>query len=246
MQAHSDAAQVLRAHDAPLLLTCEHASNAVPAPLAAGPEDRRWLESHWGWDIGIEPATRAILDRLGGAAVFARFSRLVCDANRRPDADSLILTHIDGAPLSFNQHLDAAERDRRLETLHGAYHDAIHAEAARLASLDPLLLSMHSFTPSLRGETRPMEVGVLFDDWEPQAHALADRIRAQGFVTALNAPYSGRGGLIYAIRRHGLAHRRVYLELEIRQDLLSDDASARRVGERLADALEGWEWRATP
>ena len=246
MHLRSDAFEILRGHEAPFLFTCEHASNRVPEPLTTAGADRRWLESHWGWDIGIPPMARSMLDRLGGSAVLARFSRLVCDPNRRPDAETLIRTHIYDEPLSFNQGLDDGERRRRLDQLHHRYHGAVDAEAARLAPTDPLLLSLHSFTPSLDGDIRPMEIGVLFHEWEPQARDLRDRLASAGFSVALNEPYSGVGGLIYAIRRHGLQHRRVFLELEVRQDLLTDDARARQVGARIAEAMAGWSWRATP
>jgi len=246
MQLRSEAFEILRGREAPFLFTCEHASNRVPAPLTTADADRQWLESHWGWDIGIPPMARAMLERLGGSAVLARFSRLVCDPNRRPDAETLIRTHIHDEPLSFNRGLHAGERQRRLDALHGPYHGAVHAEATRLAPADPLLLSLHSFTPELDGAVRPMELGVLFHEWEPQARDLRDRLAGAGFSVALNEPYSGRGGLIYAIRRHGLTHDRVFLELEVRQDLLADEGRARQVGARVAEALAGWRWRAGP
>jgi predicted N-formylglutamate amidohydrolase len=54
----------------------------------------------------------------------------------------------------------------------------------------------------------------------------------------LNAPYSGKDGLIYAAKRHGSAHQIVYLEIEVRQDLIGSPESAGAIAERIARALE--------
>ena len=58
-----------------------------------------------------------------------------------------------------------------------------------------------------------------------------------GFRTALNEPYSGREGMIFAAHRHGENYGVLYLELELRQDLIDSLPRARRVGRRIADAL---------
>jgi predicted N-formylglutamate amidohydrolase len=64
-----------------------------------------------------------------------------------------------------------------------------------------------------------MEVGVLFDTQDDLAAGAERALAAAGFATAMNEPYSGKAGLIYAAERHAQAHGRMALELEIRQDL---------------------------
>ena len=100
-----------------------------------------------------------------------------------------------------------------------------------------LRCAIHSFTPVYLGQSRPMEVGVLFDAYHEAAWRLEGALAEAGFATALNAPYSGMDGLIYSARRHGRAHGLVYLELEVRQDLIDTPARAAAVAERLAPAL---------
>ena len=82
-----------------------------------------------------------------------------------------------------------------------------------------------------------MEVGVLFDEHEAVALRLERLLRDEGFVTALNAPYSARAGLAHAAQTHGHAHDVVYVELEIRQDLIPTPHDAARVAARLVAAL---------
>ncbi|TFG93495.1 MAG: N-formylglutamate amidohydrolase [Myxococcales bacterium] len=223
----------------PFVFTCEHASNELPEWQPEATE-RATLAAHWGWDIGAADLTRALAKQTGSCAVLSRFSRLVCDPNRDPSERSFVVDAIDGVPLSWNRAVDAAERDRREARYFAPYHEAIdHTLSIRRAVGTELrLCSIHSFTPVYLGLARPMEVGVLFDTWDEHAWRLEGALAAEGFAAVLNAPYSGRDGLIYAAKRHGCAHGLVYLELEVRQDLIDAPARAVEIASRIARALE--------
>ncbi len=222
----------------PFVFTCEHATRLLPE-WAPEPRDLPLLEDHWGWDIGAADLTRALVAATGSFGVLSRFSRLVCDPNRDPSEASFIVSEVDGHRFSFNRDVDAAEALRRQQRYFDAYHDAVdRAIRLRLAAgLQPRLCSIHSFTPIYLGRPRPMEIGVLFDRYDEQAWRLEGALAEQGFETVLNAPYSGRDGLIYSAQRHGLRHDLVYLELEVRQDLIDTPDAARSVAERIAAAL---------
>lgn len=237
----SEAHTLLRAEDTPLLITCEHASARIPEPLRVSGDDRPWLDTHWAWDIGAATLCRVLLGHLGGAAILARFSRLVCDANRSEDDETLILERVEDHTLSFNRDLGAAERHRRLARYHRPFHAALRREARRLPPGRGLLLSVHSFTPQLGGRRRELELGVLYDAYEPLALDLHRRLSGD-FRAELNAPYSGRDGLIESARSHGRACGLPYLELELRQDLLGSEEAVRSVGERLARHLAALPW----
>lgn len=229
----------------PLVVTCEHAGNAIPPPLQPSQADLPWLETHWGWDIGAGEVARQVVAQTGSVGVLARFSRLVCDPNRTPDDPTFVLPRVDGHTLSFNQNLDAAELERRRQAYYEPYHatiDRILGER-RAHGGDLLLLAVHSFTPQLGEERREMELGVLFDQYVAIADRMAALMRREGFHTALNEPYSGFDGLMYSAQRHGNAHGVVYLEVEIRQDLLAQPGQAQAVGQRLARAVSGLRLR---
>lgn len=226
----------------PFLFTCEHASNAVPESVVVSASDRKLLGEHWGWDIGAQDVVATLVSRFGGQAVVTRFSRLWIDPNRAPESASLIVSEIDGEAVSFNESVDAHERERRIRQYFDPYHGAVHrtgSERAKLAS--PFeVLSVHSFTPLYLGKRRAMEVGVLFNEHDEDAWHMQEALSAQGFESALNAPYSGKPpeALIYAAQRHGQTLGVKYLELEIRQDLIDTKDKARDVGDRIANALE--------
>lgn len=228
----------------PFMFTCEHASNAIPPWLRATEDDQVLLDDHWGWDIGAADVTRILVTELGGHAVLSRFSRLVADPNREPSAASYIPRDIDGQTVSFNRDLGPEEINRRTRTLFDAYHGAIDESLELRQSLAPPVhvIALHSFTPLYLGRARPIEVGVLFDDYDEDAWHLQEALQKQGFESALNAPYSGKPpeGLIYAARRHGRRHKVKYLELEIRQDLIAESDKAARTALRVANALRSF------
>ncbi len=228
----------------PFVFTCEHATRNLPEWKEEDAE-REILADHWGWDIGAGDLTRDLVRRTGSCGVLSRFSRLICDPNRYPEDETFIVRAVDGRSLSFNRDVDEAEHQRRKDLYFDPYHDAIDRTVRERIQLGtPVrLCSIHSFTPVFLGKVRPMEIGVLFDIHHEAAFRLEGALAEQGFEVALNEPYSAKDGLAYAAERHGKGNDIVYLELEVRQDLIDTEAKASAVGERIARALE---WFAPP
>jgi len=231
----------------PFVFTCEHATHLLPE-WRAETADLLLLEDHWGWDVGAADLTRTLIDLTGSCGVLSRFSRLVCDPNRDASEQSFVVEQVEGRPISFNRGVGAAERLRRQHRYSDPYHDAVDRTIRKRKALGtPLrLCSIHSFTPLYLGRARPMEVGVLFDAHEEHAWRLEGALAEQGFETVLNAPYSGRDGMIYSAQRHGTEHDIVYLELEVRQDLIDTRAKALVTGRRIAGALAHYAPTAPP
>ncbi|MEE2787325.1 MAG: N-formylglutamate amidohydrolase [Myxococcota bacterium] len=222
----------------PFVITCEHASNNV-AGYASGASDERLLKQHWGWDIGALAIAKNICQTLDCVGVATLFSRLLLDVNRSLDSNTLIVERCGLEEVGFNQDLDDAQRAWRIKAFHTQYHDTVSNVIRQRLQRGPVhLLSIHSFTPTYDGDARTMEVGVLFDKHADLAADLARALSAEGFTTALNEPYSGLGGeLMYSANRHGEAHGIPYLELEIRQDLISTPAEIVSVAHRITRAL---------
>lgn len=226
----------------PLVITCEHASAVIPAPLRATPADQPWLTTHWALDIGAAAVVRELVRLSGSVGLLARVSRLVCDLNRPLDHPNWILRQLEGHTLSFNRALDEDERERRRLTYFAPFHQALDDLLAQRLTRGPLplLLTIHSFTPKLGDEVRTMELGVLFDEpHEREAKELVSLLESEGFVTALNEPYTGFDGVsIYAVWRHGSAHGVLYMEIEVRQDLIGTPERAQAMARRIWPALE--------
>ncbi|MGD9762870.1 MAG: N-formylglutamate amidohydrolase [Candidatus Binatia bacterium] len=220
---------------APLVLTCEHASVDVPPEYQHLGLSAAEINEHIGWDIGAAPVTQELSRVLGVPAVLSGASRLLVDCNRAL-TDPDLIPHVScGVPIPGNAQIDPPERAVRLARFYEPYHAAVDAELARHPGA--MLLSVHSFTPSLNGQVRAFDVGVLFDAFEWLAAMLADGISRTGFSVRMNEPYSGLAGLIFSARSHGRRHGVRYLELEINNRLVSNESDGRAVARRLAPAV---------
>ncbi|MFN8640790.1 MAG: N-formylglutamate amidohydrolase [Candidatus Binatia bacterium] len=224
-----------RSPGASLVLTCEHASPAVPPEFRALGLAAEQLRDHIGWDIGAASITEELSRQLGVPAVLSAASRLLVDCNRDLSDADLMPQESHGIAIPGNARIDSAERAERLRRFYEPYHRAVDAVLA--AHAGARLLSIHSFTPALNGQERPFDVGVLFDAHGALADVLARRIAATGLAVRMNEPYSALDGLIFSARSHGLCHHVPYLELEVNNRLLRRDDEARAVARRLADAV---------
>ena len=180
--------------------------------------------------------TRAIAAELRAPAILSNFSRLLIDPTRGRDDPTLVMRVSDGALVPGNRHIDEAGIARRIARYYAPYDAAITAaiDAAIAAGHPPAIVSIHSFTPAWKGAARPWHVGVLWDVPGPLAQGLIEALQAQpDLVVGDNEPY--RGGLPGdTIDRHALARGLPDALIEVRQDLIGDDESARNWGLRLA------------
>ncbi|MEM7447956.1 MAG: N-formylglutamate amidohydrolase [Myxococcota bacterium] len=221
--------------EAPVFISCEHASQRMP-PGWSWPElDRRLFDSHFAYDIGARDLSLELAKDLKCSAILSRFSRLLIDPNRPEDSPSLILGQADGLPVELNRDVLPSERERRLRLLYRPYHRALDCMVA--ASSAKLLFSVHTFTPVFEGRERTLEVGVLYDREEAAALQLGDALKHAGIGVELNEPYSGKAGLMYSIDQAAQRYQRAALELEVRQDLAQDSTYRARLVPVLAGAL---------
>jgi predicted N-formylglutamate amidohydrolase len=216
---------------APALVVCDHASRAFPQALdrLGLPELPSW--QHIAWDIGAGELARGLAHALGAPAVLAGYSRLVVDCNRSPDDEEAFRKESDGWIIPGNQNLTDYDRRVRLASFFDPYHECIEAMVGGFRSRGavPLLVAVHSFSPTLAGNTRPWHAGVLWDRDEANARRLLQRLRAQkGLVIGDNEPYSGKHPANYTIDHHAKAHGLPHVCIEVRQDLLSSPAGIER------------------
>jgi predicted N-formylglutamate amidohydrolase len=213
--------------DAPVFLTCEHASQRLPSPWVWPEHDRRLIDTHWAYDLGAREITLELARTLRATAVLAEYTRLLVDANRSEGHPDLFRAVAEGEPVLLNQAISASEAELRVSRFHRPFHAAV--DRALLDVRAPLLLSIHSFTPVYEGAVRNVELGVLFDDQEEAAFALGAALARELPNVAYNEPWSGKLGLIYSADAHSRRNHRVALELEVRQDLAVDPAYRARL-----------------
>ncbi len=223
------------ASGARLVLTCEHASYAMPVEYDDLGLDEHEIRDHIGWDLGARAVTETLAQTFNAAAVLSGVSRLVIDCNRDLSDHDLIVTESHGVRVPGNADVDAAERQRRIRDFYRPYHEAIDAVLTRRPGV--FLFSVHSFTPELNGRARRFDAGVLFDDHAADAERFGEALAATGLRVRYNQPYSGLDGLIFSARTHGQRHALRYLELEVNNGLVRDDAAVREIAAHVAVAL---------
>ena len=224
-----------------IICVADHASNFVPPEVDLG-IDRSLLDTHIAVDIGVGGIADRLARRHAIPAHIATVSRLVCDLHRKEDEPAVVPTSSDGHLIPGNIGCDV---EKRLRLYHRPYHDAL---ASWIEASDPeLIVALHSFTPKLESsdEERPWEVALLYNRDDSAALHAIRLFGEQGVTVGDNQPYSGNE-LNATMDRHAEAHGRPYLTIEIRQDLIANEAGQARwammvadIANRTALALEG-------
>ncbi len=225
---------------APVVLICDHASPAIPGAMNDLGLDTSALGRHVAVDIGAADVTRSLSRRLDAPAVLAGYSRLLIDMNRPTGHPESILEVSDGIPVPGNRDLSEEETAGRGETFFWPYHRAIADITAHLwrRGPAPAIFSVHSFTPSLNGEDRRWDVGVLWNRDPRLALPLIQNLRRRDALrVGDNEPYSGREKA-YTIDRHADAQGLANCAVEIRQDHLETSQGTDHLAEILGYALK--------
>jgi predicted N-formylglutamate amidohydrolase len=202
-----------------LLVTCEHASNAVPARWrAAFAAHQPVLKTHRAWDPGATLLARELAAELNARLHQGEMTRLLIDLNRRENSRS-----------AFSAFTPQDARDA-LFAYHRKYRDAVLRDALRLKGR-LLHVSCHSFTPELKGEIRNAEIGLLYDPRVKLERATANAWHA-ALAAALpdmrirrNYPYKGiSDGITTWLRKQ----RKNYagFEVELNQAFCAASASS--------------------
>ncbi len=221
------------------VLICDHAGRRIPRALGTlgVAEDER--SRHIAWDIGARGVASGLAAHLDAVLIAQTYSRLVIDCNRPLGAPSSIVTRSERTDVPGNHDLTNADRSARAQEIFVPYHRRIAEELDRRRSIGrpTLLISMHSFTPVFNDVGRPWHIGMLYHRDTRLAHALLGLIRAEGrWVVGDNEPYSVSDGTDYAIPVHGEQRGLPHVEIEIRQDLITDEAGQSEWAKQLA----GW------
>lgn len=205
-----------------LILTCEHASNRLPAAFKkAVPAEV--LKTHRAYDIGAVQVFRKLVKfakpefRCEG-----KFSRLFVDLNRtitNKSAFSEYLRNNENAKAQatayWNEYRAAIEK----------FVDSALKPKTRVAKSAPTIvhLGIHSFTPVLNGKVRNTDIGILYDPTRPQERAYANVIKAEikrlypAMKVRFNYPYKGSSDGLTTTLRKKFGPGYVGIEIEINQ-----------------------------
>lgn len=232
-----------------LVLVCEHASNHIPEAWGDLGLSAAQRVAHIAWDPGALGLARQLAQRLDAVLVHAPVSRLVYDCNRAPDMPGAMPLRSEIHDIPGNAAISAEERAARTAAVYVPFHDGLHALLMdRIArGLDPVVVTIHSFTPVYFGAPRAVEFGVIHDADSALARAILDAARAgTSLASELNQPYSAQDDVTHTLRLQATPYGLPNAMLEIRNDLIATPAAEAAMADRLAPALAAAMAALTP
>jgi len=232
----------------PVLLVCDHASNRFPRSLGTMGLDYLNRVSHIALDIGAGAVANALAEKLGATSVLCQYSRLIVDCNRALIDESTFLEHSDGVDVPGNHNLQISEKERRASEIYWPYHNAIKGQIVRLKKneIEPIVISIHSFTPVINGNDREWEVGVLWDKDPATAEIFLTRLAKAGYLVGDNKPYSGKDPEDFTIDYHAESIGLSHVGIEISQNLISHDDGVERVSDILKKIISTYTITSKP
>lgn len=221
----------------PFLLACDHYGRLLPRRLGDLGLPPSELTRHIAWDVGIAGVADRLSKQLDAHLVAQRYSRLVIDCNRPPQAPSSIPRISEATTIPGNQGLAHAAMTTRRRAIFDPYHRRIDEIIDRRLrdGVATVLVALHSFTPVYAGIARPWHVGTLYHRDTRLPPLLLKHLRGDpDLVVGDNEPYAVSDDTDYTIPVHGEARGLMNSGIEIRQDLLADPAGQQQWADRLA------------
>ena len=214
-----------------LMLTCEHASNRLPAAF------KKFMPTnvqgtHRAYDIGALKVFRKLVKFAKPEfSCEGKFSRLFVDLNRTITNKSAFSEYYGELETSDKA---AAEKVKTEAT---AYWKEYRANVERFVTQNIgkgskaagnkgatiVHLGIHSFTPVLNGKPRNTDIGILYDPERPQERAYANVIKDEikrlypHMKVRFNYPYKGTSDGLTTSLRKKFGPRYVGIEIEINQ-----------------------------
>lgn len=223
------------------MIVVDHAGARIPRALDKLGVPAAELERHIAWDIGSLGLARRMSAILDAPLIAQNYSRLVIDCNRDPRVATSIAEVSEWIAIPGNIGISAAELAARRAEIFEPYHDRIRAllDERQAAGRPTILVAQHTMTDSYKGVRREMHGAVLYNRDRRFAGWVLEMLRREpGLIFADNEPYFVSDETDYTIPKHGEARRLPHVEIEIRQDLVKEEAGQAAWAERLARALE--------
>lgn len=224
-----------------IVFVCEHASNFIPPQLKQLGLSDDLVKSHIAWDPGALELAKNLSAAFDAPLVASTVSRLVYDCNRPPEAADAIPSKSEIHEISGNSDLSAQDKQSRVDHVYLPFTSSL--KEVMTACLDqtdtPVMVTIHSFTPTYKGQTRDVEIGILHDKDTRLADAILDEApKNSSFVIRRNEPYGPENGVTHTLQTQALSNGFANVMIEVRNDLINDQNGVKRVALDLIKLLE--------
>jgi len=221
-----------------LVLTCEHGGNKIPTkylPLFANAQEA--LNSHQGLDLG----SLDLFHHLSKLACFSQsntISRLLIEINR-----SLRLRNLFS---EFTTNLSFKETFELIDSFYFPYRFEVEKKISELIDKgeEVLHLSVHSFTPVWKGESRNADIGLLYDPSKAREKDFCKNFKQQLLLQSpslkirYNYPYLGIADGFTTYLRERFPKNYSGIELEVNQKFASQNKMEPGLKTSIFNALE--------
>ena len=222
------------------IIVADHAGARIPRRLAnLGLPDSELLR-HIAWDIGALSVARRAAQALDAPLLSQNYSRLVIDCNRDPKVATSIPRISELREIPGNIGLSPGEIIARRAEIFEPYHQRIREllDARQAIGRRVILVAQHTMTDVYKGDRRPMHAAVLYNRDRRFAGVVLELLRRERhLIIADNEPYFVSDETDYTIPHHAEARSLLHVEIEIRQDLVSDEAGQAEWAARIARVL---------
>jgi len=215
--------------DLHVLVTCEHGGCHVPEQyisLFRGKDDL--LKGHRGYDAGALDIARSISRKLKARLFHSRLTRLLVDLNRS-DRNPRVFSELSAA-------LPEEERKKILRKYHEPYRRNIERYIDKMTRRGSFVLhiSVHTFTPILKGRARNADIGLLYDPSRKAELRICSAVKklisakSPALKVRRNYPYLGiSDGLTTHLRKQFNDDIYAGIELEVNQRLQTPSCGTR-------------------
>ncbi len=219
------------------VIVCEHGGRELPQELGNLGLNEAELESHVAWDPGAASVASEVARQLDSPLVLQRYSRLVYDCNRPPTSVDAMRVISENTKISGNENLSVEEKLWRTAHIYEPFHAAVSKQLENREN--PVLITVHSFTPIYRGQTRDVGVGILHDEDARLADVmLANNKFDETIKVARNDPYGPQDGVTHTLQLHTNKTEILNVMVEIRNDLIDDETSQKHYANKLVETIK--------
>ena len=220
-----------------VLLVCEHASNRFPSAFGDLGLDAEAKQSHAAWDPGALAVAKHMSEVLDAKLVASTVSRLVYDCNRPPEAAGAMPAKSEKFIIPGNADLTDEAKKQRVDQVYRPFLSLLYGTITDAVN-EPVLATIHSFTPVYNDQPRAVEIGILHDSDTRLADAmLALAPQFTGLNVQRNDPYGPEDGVTHTLKLHGLENGLMNVMIEVRNDLIATPEDQKNIAEMLADLI---------
>ncbi len=235
------AVEVVRARgSSPFFIICDHASKRIPDALnGLGLPDHE-VDRHIGWDIGAAAVAHQLSQAFDATLVLQGYSRLVIDCNRHPHVETSIPKISEATAVPGNADLSAEAAAQRMQKIFTPYHSMISAllDERKSAQKRSVVVAVHSFTPVYHDVARPWQIGIQYNRDPGLSHCMISELsRDETLCVGDNQPYSVSDETDYSIPVHAEGRGLPHILIELRHDLIDEEAGQAFWAQRLIESL---------